>query len=212
MRENTAEAQSGEASGFRKCARDYQIVVAADPGNNCDSRKLEIGFVHNHHVFLWRLSGCAAIPRVESRLPVGLFGLARKKTRGGLRSAARSCLHRKLHGCVVARCLDSGAGKLGIEAIHRVGWLDEQDDVVGLEKVYPRSGVALRRCHWSAAVRRCARRKIGASSRRTVSCSGYMEIAAELRFANRRARFRRASEGFSLKSRRSFPSRPSSGG
>src|SRR5271168_2485207 len=48
MRENAAQAQAGEPSGFGKRARYHQIVVTPDPGENCDSGEFEIGFVHNY--------------------------------------------------------------------------------------------------------------------------------------------------------------------
>ena len=103
MHENAAEAQAREAGRFRKCARDDQIPVAADPRNHRDARKFEIGFVDHDHRLLRRVQNS---PQLAQRKQIaGRAVRIRQEKDARRRFAAPPAprCHGKLHLGVVAR-------------------------------------------------------------------------------------------------------------
>ena len=73
----------------------------------------------------------ARMRSMASRLrpvPVGLFGLERRTARVCGRDGVEDFLQRKLHrGLRVGDFDDLGAGHLGVEAVHGVGGLEDED-------------------------------------------------------------------------------------
>ena len=204
--------RSGEPRRLRKCARDDQIFVAANPGDHGDARKFEVGFVDHDHRARARPSEFAASLASDSRLPVGLFGLGRKNTRGPASQRREHFVPRETHRGVVSRRDDARSRQLRIEPVHRVGWLDEQNAVARFDERVDdeaeRFVCAVGEQKFLGLDAEMLRQLCGAP----FPARDRPKSDAALSFASARRTAGEQPMGFSLKSRRSFSVRPSSGG
>ena len=212
IHEDAAEAQAGEAGRLRKRARHDQIPVAANPGNHRDAGKFEIGFVDHDHRARRGVQNAAQLA-ARKQIAGGAVRI-RQKEDARRRAQARPALPSTE---MSSRSRSAARRFARPPAPNRSG--TSRRSARPAERVSPGSTNVFT-TRLQRFVRAVGQQKLVRAQRR----NGARPCGARFPARDRRKSMRRLSfasarrtageqpMGFSLKSRRSFSVRPSSGG